>query len=214
MIIKILLGAIGVLISLIFFYWTSANTRIKILQSNDPFLRFNPFIMGTLVFISLFLAEKYTTEKIDILKIFIVLLGCGIAAIWDRAKKIIPNKLIIVMIVIRVVIFIFEFIFRNTVIFQIIINSLLGLGISFLLLSIFSILSKGGLGMGDVKLISTIGFYCGTYLVFNSVFISLVLCTIISVISILVKKRKIKDKVAFGPYIFIGVVVSVMIGAF
>ena len=170
--------------------------------------------MGTLVFISLFLAEKYTTEKIDILKIFIVLLGCGIAAIWDRAKKIIPNKLIIVMIVIRVVIFIFEFIFRNTVIFQIIINSLLGLGISFLLLSIFSILSKGGLGMGDVKLISTIGFYCGTYLVFNSVFISLVLCTIISVISILVKKRKIKDKVAFGPYIFIGVVVSVMIGAF
>ena len=73
MIIKILLGAIGVLISLIFFYWTSANTRIKILQSNDPFLRFNPFIMGTLVFISLFLAEKYTTEKIDILKIFIVL---------------------------------------------------------------------------------------------------------------------------------------------
>ena len=63
MIIKILLGAIGVLISLIFFYWTSANTRIKILQSNDPFLRFNPLLWERLSLYHYFWQKNILLKK-------------------------------------------------------------------------------------------------------------------------------------------------------
>lgn len=216
---KFIISLICALIGIItFFYMIIKDKQGKESQISETnskaVLNVFPFCMGIIIFIAIFFGSGYINDKIDLLKVFIVILGCGIAMVWDVVKKIIPNRLIISMIVIRIIILCFEIVFRNDIIRQIVIKSAIGMVVTFLILMIFSLISKGGLGMGDVKLISVIGFYCGIYLVINSLMISLLLCTVISVISIIMKKRKLKDKIAFGPYIFIGVILSILLGVF
>jgi leader peptidase (prepilin peptidase) / N-methyltransferase len=83
-------------------------------------------------------------------------------------------------------------------------NSILGAGSGFLLLLIIAIISKGGMGGGDIKLYALLGFVLGFKLVLLSFFLSTLYGAIIGGLALLFKVVKRKQPIPFGPFIAAG----------
>ena len=131
---------------------------------------------------------------------YLVVLG---AALIDYKLHIIPNYFPIILVIIRILCFLYELVFTGQAL-EYLISSLLGCFACFIMLMIAGKISKGGIGYGDVKLISALGFMCGLLKIFTSLLISLVLCLIVSLLFVIMKKKTTKDFMSFGPYIYFG----------
>lgn len=73
-----------------------------------------------------------------------------------------------------------------------------------LIILIFSLITKGGIGIGDVMVISAMGLNLGLV---NSVFvltIALMVCGLYGLVLICLRIKKYKDKIPFVPFIAIG----------
>lgn len=80
-------------------------------------------------------------------------------------------------------------------------DSLLGAGVAFALLLLIFFLSKGGMGMGDVKYYSLFGFIFGLWQFLLLLLLSTIYGVIIGVIKMRVKGTGRKTKLAFAPFI-------------
>jgi prepilin signal peptidase PulO-like enzyme (type II secretory pathway) len=150
----------------------------------------------------------------DEIKLAVALIGLSVAMVTDYTKYVVPNILLIGMLVIGIIISVPELILLSDDRKTIIVGSLLGIGVSFIVLALISLITKGGLGMGDVKLISTVGFLSGLYAVVGVLIVSLLLITVVALVLIALKKKNIKDKMPFAPFTFWGLVVVLVIGLF
>lgn len=71
---------------------------------------------------------------------------------------------------------------------------------------IIFLLTKGkGMGFGDVKLSFIIGFLLGVKSGLMVLYISFMLGAIIGIVLILSKQKKLKSKIAFGPFLVVGI---------
>lgn len=141
----------------------------------------------------------------------LVLISFLVPLAWkDYYQYIIPNMVLLWMTLIRLIIYIGEFIEYKKEFFTIIKDDVL----AFLLIGTFLIivhfLFKGSIGMGDIKLIMVMSFYQGFIGVFSSLFFSLIITAILSIVLLISKKKKRKDTVPFAPSVLIGTYLSVM----
>jgi leader peptidase (prepilin peptidase) / N-methyltransferase len=83
-------------------------------------------------------------------------------------------------------------------------DSILGAGSGFILLLIIAIVSKGGMGGGDIKLYALLGFVLGFKLVLLSFFLSTLFGAVIGGLAQLFKIVKRKQPIPFGPFIAAG----------
>lgn len=74
------------------------------------------------------------------------------------------------------------------------------------------VLSRGGMGGGDIKLFATVGMYLGLRLTVLALLLSFVFGSIAGLILILLKGKKMKDAIPFAPFIALGSIVSLFIG--
>jgi leader peptidase (prepilin peptidase) / N-methyltransferase len=91
-------------------------------------------------------------------------------------------------------------------------DSILGAAIGFTLLLVISIISKGGMGGGDIKLYALLGFVLGTKLVLMSLFISTLLGALIGIIGIGLGFFERKKPIPFGPFIAVGTLIAYFFG--
>lgn len=73
--------------------------------------------------------------------------------------------------------------------------------LAFMLVFLIILLSKGGMGMGDLKYYTLFGFIFGSSHFLLLFFLSTIYGTIAGLIIMKVKKTGRKTKLAFGPYI-------------
>ena len=66
------------------------------------------------------------------------------------------------------------------------------------------LLSRGGVGAGDVKLIAAIGLYYGLAGVLSILMVTLIFAAIFSIVMLATKKAKMKSTLPMAPFIFIG----------
>jgi leader peptidase (prepilin peptidase) / N-methyltransferase len=83
-------------------------------------------------------------------------------------------------------------------------NSLLGAITGFVLLLVIALVSRGGMGFGDVKLYALLGFVLGFKLVLLSFFFSTLFGAVIGGLALLFKIVKRKQPIPFGPFIAAG----------
>ncbi|MBE7038167.1 MAG: prepilin peptidase [Ruminococcaceae bacterium] len=220
-IITLLFGLLSAFMSFFMFYYTNKkieliDTSIENNEENDiPCLKKyekNVYSLISLIVIivlsalSGFIISKNAVSITALIMLgvsYIVLLG---AAVIDYKLKIIPNFFPLVLIISRILILIYEFIFTNTVVASFL-SSLIGFFLSGLLLIIANKLSKGGIGAGDIKLLASLGLMCGVYVAFSTLLLALIACILISLILIALKKKTSKDVMPFGPFIYIGYLV-------
>lgn len=151
-------------------------------------------------------AEDWTL--FSVLRTLSVLCWTYFAGVIDLKLKIIPNELVIGMLIELTVISAAEAICDFSGFKSVIISSILGglaMGVIFLL---GRALSKGGMGMGDVKLVLMCGLFLGFENVIGMVFWALVFSVITGIVLMSAKKAKLKTKLPMGPFFFAGALVS------
>jgi len=153
------------------------------------------------------------TVTINFVKLYGLLLIVLSAGIIDAKRRIIPNVLVITGLVFRLLIYIYEFIYVDSV-KDVLVNDLIGFAIGFVLLALVSLISKGSLGFGDAKLFGVIGITAGSFCTYSTLLVSLVISTIVSVVNIARKKMGRKDSFPFGPCIAAGYVIVVLLTSY
>ncbi|MBY0099120.1 prepilin peptidase [Mesobacillus maritimus] len=159
------------------------------------------FLTGVLFAIAPLLVG-WTPELIialTLISLFIIIL------VSDIAYMIIPDKVLLVF----AGIFLLERIFIPLSPWW---DSLAGGALGFVLLLVIALVSKGGMGGGDIKLFALIGFVVGTKMFFLSFFFSTLLGAVLGLLGMalgLVKKGK---PIPFGPFIAVGTLIAYYFG--
>ncbi|WP_458412343.1 prepilin peptidase [Schinkia sp. CFF1] len=87
-------------------------------------------------------------------------------------------------------------------------NPILGAVIGFVLLLLIAIVSKGGMGGGDIKLFAILGLVLGWKLILLAFFMSTLFGAFFGIIGLLIKKVERGRPMPFGPYIALGTIVT------
>lgn len=77
---------------------------------------------------------------------------------------------------------------------------------------IYFLSKERAMGLGDVYLVAIMGFLLGWQKGFLALYIAVLLGGLIGIILIVLKKSKIKSKIAFGPFLVIGTIVMLFYG--
>jgi len=89
----------------------------------------------------------------------------------------------------------------------------LGGGIGFGIFLLIALISRGGMGWGDVKLAGLIGLATGFPLVFLSIIMGAILGGIVAVALVIAKKRKRQQTVPFGPFLAVAAMITLLWGS-
>jgi prepilin signal peptidase PulO-like enzyme (type II secretory pathway) len=89
---------------------------------------------------------------------------------------------------------------------------LIGGVVGFGLLLLLAVISKGGMGGGDIKLYAAIGVVLGPSLTVMSLVLASFVGAIVGIVLISLKVVKRKEPIAFGPSIMIGTLVAYLYG--
>lgn len=126
--------------------------------------------------------------------------------ISDLHTKLIPNKIIFPGMAIFLILRWFAHPLPYT---DYLLGFLIGGGIFYLV----AIISRGGMGGGDIKLLAMIGLVLGWQHTLMTILLSSVIGVVISGILLLFGKIKRKEPIPFGPYIALAAVVAYFWGA-
>jgi len=91
-----------------------------------------------------------------------------------------------------------------------IISSLVGGGIGFAIFLLIAIISRGGMGWGDVKLCALIGLAVGFPLVFIALLIGIVLGGVVALALLVSKRKGRREAIPFGPFLSLGAVITLI----
>jgi leader peptidase (prepilin peptidase)/N-methyltransferase len=89
----------------------------------------------------------------------------------------------------------------------------LGGAIGFGIFLLIAIVSRGGMGWGDVKLAALIGLATGFPLVFFSIIMGAILGGIVAVALVIAKKRTRRETIPFGPFLALAAMITLLWGS-
>jgi len=92
-------------------------------------------------------------------------------------------------------------------------SAALGGGIGFIIFLLIAIISRGGMGWGDVKLAALIGLATGFPQVILAVIMGAILGGIVAVALMIAKKRKRREAIPFGPFLAVAAMVTLLWGS-
>ena len=150
--------------------------------------------------------------------VFIILM------VIDLEHGIIPNKIVYPSMAVALVISIFlppsKVIYPDGAVALLlsnlpepgIVQAAIGGGIGLLLFLLIVIISRGGMGWGDVKRAALIGLVTG-YLVFGALLLEVLLGGLVAVLLILLKLRKRKEGIPFAPFLSSGAMITLLFGS-
>ena len=142
----------------------------------------------------------------------LVLIAFIVPLAWkDYYEYKIPNKVILVMLSIRVLLMIWELVIMKKDFFVELKDCVLACVLIGLFLILVHIIFKNSIGMGDVKLMMIMALYQGFYGVFSSIFFSMISVCILGVALLIVKKKKRKDALPFAPAVLFGTSISIVL---
>ena len=132
--------------------------------------------------------------------------------IFDSQLKIIPNALVVMLLLIRLIWFVPEYLlcekneFKSLLLF-----SVIGLVICLATTLLLARITHGGIGMGDVKILSALGWALGLLGALYAILYCSLVSVIVSIILLMFKKKKWKDHIPFGPFIYCGFMIMMFL---
>ncbi len=92
-------------------------------------------------------------------------------------------------------------------------SAALGGGIGFVIFLLIALVSRGGMGWGDVKLAALIGLATGFPLIFVAIIMGAILGGIVAVGLLLSRRRKRRETIPFGPFLALAAMVTLLWGS-
>jgi len=140
-----------------------------------------------------------------------------VIAIIDLEHRLILNKIVYPAAVVALIIAVF---FPPPGIFGFslpwpwagIANSVIGGAIGFAILLIPTLVSRGGMGWGDVKMAALIGLVAGFQLVFVALLMGIILGGLVASVLLLLRIKKRKEAIPFGPFLSLATIATLLFG--
>lgn len=168
-------------------------------------------VLFMMLFFSVFINIVYSNSIINNLKLLTLLAILFPAAYTDWREHIISNRLILIAICLRVVIFIVELISNIENALSGVYSALIAGGVIFVIGFLISLITKGGVGMGDVKLLAIMALYQGASGIICSLLLSLIIAFFYCIFALVTKKVTRKDIIPFAPFLLGGTYLSMIL---
>jgi len=159
-------------------------------------------LLTAILYLLVYVKFGFTLEGFIYLFLISILI---IISFIDLNEKIIPNLLSYSGIIIGLIL---SLIF-NHISF---LSAILGLLIPSLLLLIIALIFKGGMGIGDVKLVGMIGTFTGYLYPLIGIFIGALVGSIVFLPLLITGKIGKKTRIPFGPLISLGTIIMILYG--
>lgn len=144
---------------------------------------------------------------------YAVLAGALFLLAWiDQKSKRIPNKILAGLIAARIVILVFEWMVFPDLGLSLLFSSVAGALIGGGMFMVCYLISRGGIGAGDVKLFAVIGWIVGSGSILTVSFLTVMVSAGYSIIMLLLKKTSLKEEIPFAPFILVGTVLTMALG--
>ena len=163
-----------------------------------------PFVLGITVLLLWAGMDAAYILRVSILSSFLPLV-----AVIDHREMIIPNRILLWMLTywgLAMALQVWQMGYPDL---NVLLDFILGglIGASPLLVRL---VSKGGIGMGDIKLFAVVGLYVGKQDILRAMFLSLVIALFVLLGRKLRKKLEKKQEVSFGPFVAAGTMLMVV----
>ena len=176
--------------------------------------KFRLLIFVALV-VEITLAAEFTIFSYSILKTirYLLLIGVLFLIAWiDQHEKKIPNRLLLFLLWGRIFLLLLEWLVFPSMGLSLLISSALGMLLGGGLFLLAHFIARGGIGMGDVKLLGVIGCYAGAGTIMPLIFLTIMISAVYSIVLLLLKKIKLKEEIPFAPFVLIGTILTLAIG--
>ncbi len=148
-------------------------------------------------------------QFVNLMSLIIIFSSFLAIFVADIKFQIIPDELIISSLIGSLVLLFIRSVFFHILIYE---NFISAIGAAGFFLLIF-ILTKGkGMGFGDVKLAFILGLFLGYPNILIGLYLAFLTGAVVSIILILGRIKKLKSKIAFGPFLLIGTIISYFYG--
>lgn len=201
------------ILSLIFLNFTyNSKKRKKLcsyLKSEWKFLIFSVIvIVSESILVAIYTSDKSLDALPRILKWTTLYIGLWLLAKTDFKERKIPNKIILILIGMRMLFLIYEICVDIEFLNSTLIYPLLGGGIGAVILFVAMVVSRKGVGMGDVKMFFVIGLFVGSTEIIPVMFYTFLISAIVGIVLLCMRKAKLKDSVPMAPFAFLGMTVQ------
>ena len=146
----------------------------------------------------------------------LVLLGTLLtaAAYIDALSHKIPNWIVLCTAAVFAGCTVLDFVLSGTDAVPMAINSVLAAVAFFVVFFLVRLASRGGVGYGDIKMITATALILGVYGTFTFLLVSHVLAAVAAIVLLVSKKATRKDGLPFGPFFYLGYLVTILTGMF
>ena len=136
------------------------------------------------------------------------------AAYIDALSHKIPNWIVLCTAAVFAGCTVLDFILSGTDAVPMAINSVLAAVAFFVVFFLVRLASRGGVGYGDIKMITAAALILGVYGTFTFLLVSHVLAAVAAIVLLVSKKATRKDGLPFGPFFYLGYLVTILTGMF
>ncbi len=171
-------------------------------------------ICGVLAFCTSIKIFHDVKDVLNIIKMIFLLVCVTGAAAFDFRERRIPNIFPAVLSISAIVLLVIGFLTGQDGAMSYTISSVFGaLGCAICLI-LANYLSKQGIGLGDIKLLCSIALVGGVNILCGTLFFSILPCCFVSIAMLVSKKKKINESIPFGPFIYIGMIITIFTSMF
>ena len=146
----------------------------------------------------------------------LVLLGTLLtaAAYIDALSHKIPNWIVLCTAAVFAGCTVLDFVLSGTDAVPMALNSVLAAAVFFVVFFLVRLASRGGVGYGDIRMITAAALILGIYGTFSFLLVSHVLAAVAAIALLVSKKATRKDGLPFGPFFYLGYLVTILTGMF
>ncbi|MFO7772651.1 MAG: prepilin peptidase [Dehalococcoidia bacterium] len=137
----------------------------------------------------------------------------AIVFVVDLEHGLILNKVVYPAMIVALLLALYPWPWLTQMIEPAIASAALGGGVGFVIFFLLAVVSRGGMGWGDVKLAALIGLATGFPLVFFSIVLGAILGGVVAVALVIAKKRTFKETLPFGPFLALATMVTLLWGS-
>ncbi|WP_027363474.1 prepilin peptidase [Desulfotruncus alcoholivorax] len=159
-------------------------------------------LLSGVMFLLIFIKHGFGLSSL-MLGVFVSILI--IAAVIDIHHRIIPDGLVVVGLLAGIPLTVFQSTDK-------LVNGVIGFFTAGIIMLVIAVVSKGGMGGGDIKLSALMGLYLGWQGVFLALFISFFFGGMTGIYLLLSGRKGRKDPVPFGPFLALGAVLAALWG--
>jgi len=168
-----------------------------------------PYIGIPVIITLLLVLYNNVIDEFKLIWYVLIIIFGYIAAYLDFSTKKIPNMLVIIMLSAWVITMVPRLFYNINDAIYILRDSALGFAIGGGLFFLIYLISRKGIGGGDVKFMAAAGLFLGLGGTFSAMLYGSILAGLVAVVLLILKKIGRKDSIPLVPFLYFGILITI-----